>query len=282
MRYLIKFLVNNLSIFLFVFFEIICFYFIANHSRYYNSWIVNSSNEVVGGIYQAKSNVAEYFSLGRVNDSLVAENMKLQQLMAKNYSYHHTEIDSVVDTLNKDFEQVYSYMTAKVIRSTTDKAKNFVYLDKGARHGVKEGMGVFNTNGIIGITVGVSPNFSVVMSVLNTDSRFSVKLSRSNYYGNLSWDTKSSRYALLSQIPNHVKVAKGDTVITSGFSSFFPANIMVGKVEDFHEIPGSNFLELRVKLTTDFHNLHYVYVVNFLRKEELQTLENKVNEQLDH
>jgi rod shape-determining protein MreC len=282
MRNLIKFLVSNLSLFLFVILELISFYFIANNNRYYNSWTVNTVNEGVGSVYKAKNGITEYFSLGRVNDSLVQENMRLQQLMARNYTNNHSQIDSVADTLDKNIEQVYSYFAAKVIKNTTDKAKNFIYLDRGSRHGIRENMGVFNSKGIVGITTIVSPNFCIVTSVLNTDSRFSVKLSRSNYYGNLSWDTKSSQYALLSQIPNHVKVVKGDSVLTSGFSSFFPANIMVGTIQDFHEIPGSNFLELRVKLSTDFHNLSYVYIVNFLRKEELHALEVKEHEQLDH
>ena len=216
--------------------------------------------------------------LGRVNDSLVAENVRLQMLLSKNYTNHSFEIDTMIDTLNAELEQIYIYMPAKVVDVTTDKSKNYIVLNRGSRDGITKNMGVFNSRGIVGITVNVSRNYALVMSVLNTDSKFSVKLRRSNYYGNLSWDTRSSRYALLSQTPNHVKVAKGDTIVTSGFSSFFPADIMVGKIEDFHEIPGSNFLELRVKLSTDFHNLSYVYVVNFLKKSELQKLEELTNE----
>jgi rod shape-determining protein MreC len=120
------------------------------------------------------------------------------------------------------------------------------------------------------------------MSVLNTDSRIGVKLTKDNYFGNLTWDTKSSRFATLSQIPNHVKVSKGDTIMTSGYSSFFPADIMVGTVDSWQEISGSNLLELKIKLATDFGNLNYLYIVNHMRKNEIKALEQVVNEPAEH
>ncbi len=282
MRYLFRFLSNNYFLFLFIFFEIICMYLVSNNNRYYNSSFVNTSNEVTSSIYQSENNILKFFSLGRVNDSLIIENVKLQQLLSRNYISNAVTIDSLQDTSDAELEQVYSLMHAQVINNTTDKSKNFIYLDKGSKDGIAKNMGVYNDKGIVGITIGVSKNYSVVMSVLNTDSRVGVKLTKDNYFGNLTWDTKSSKYATLSQIPNHVKVAKHDTVMTSGYSSFFPAGIMVGTVESWQEITGSNLLELKIKLSTDFHNLNYLYIVNHMRKNELNALEKLVDEPAEH
>jgi rod shape-determining protein MreC len=282
MRYLFRFLSNNYFLFLFIFFEIICMYLVSNNNRYYNSSFVNTSNEVTSSIYQSENNILKFFSLGRVNDSLIIENVKLQQLLSRNYVSNAVTIDSLQDTSDAELEQVYSLMHAQVINNTTDKSKNFIYLDKGSKDGIVKNMGVYNDKGIVGITIGVSKNYSVVMSVLNTDSRVGVKLTKDNYFGNLTWDTKSSKYATLSQIPNHVKVAKHDTVMTSGYSSFFPAGIMVGTVESWQEITGSNLLELKIKLSTDFHNLNYLYIVNHMRKNELKALEKLVDEPAEH
>jgi rod shape-determining protein MreC len=282
MRYLFRFLSNNYFLFLFIFFEIICMYLVSNNNRYYNSSFVNTSNEVTSSIYQSENNILKFFSLGRVNDSLIIENVKLQQLLSRNYVSNAVTIDSLQDTSDAELEQVYSLMHAQVINNTTDKSKNFIYLDKGSKDGIAKNMGVYNDKGIVGITIGVSKNYSVVMSVLNTDSRVGVKLTKDNYFGNLTWDTKSSKYATLSQIPNHVKVAKHDTVMTSGYSSFFPAGIMVGTVESWQEITGSNLLELKIKLSTDFHNLNYLYIVNHMRKNELKALEKLVDEPAEH
>ncbi len=282
MRYLFRFLSNNYFLFLFIFLELICIYLISNNNRYYNSGLVNVSNEFTARIFKTENNVLKYFSLGRVNDSLINENIKLQQLLARNFIDHKMVIKSVIDTSNNELEQIYSLMQAKVINNTTDKAKNFIYLDKGAKDGIHKNMGVYNDKGIVGITIDVSHNYTVVMSVLNTDSRIGVKLTKDNYFGNLTWDTKSSRFATLSQIPNHVKVSKGDTIMTSGYSSFFPADIMVGTVDSWQEISGSNLLELKIKLATDFGNLNYLYIVNHMRKNEIKALEQVVNEPAEH
>ena len=282
MRYLFRFLSNNYFLFLFIFLELICVYLISNNNRYYNSGIVNASNEFTSRIYKTENNILKYFSLGRVNDSLINENIKLQQLLARNYIDNKMVLKSVIDTSNNELEQIFTLMQAKVINNTTDKAKNFIYLDKGAKDGIHKNMGVYNDNGIVGITIDVSHNYTVVMSVLNTDSRIGVKLTKDNYFGNLTWDTKSSRFATLSQIPNHVKVNKGDTIMTSGYSSFFPADIMVGTVDSWQEISGSNLLELKIKLSTDFGNLNYLYIVNHMRKNEIKALEQVVNEPTEH
>jgi rod shape-determining protein MreC len=282
MRYLFRFLSNNYFLFLFIFLELICVYLISNNNRYYNSGFVNASNEFTSRIYKTENSVLKYFSLGRVNDSLINENIKLQQLLARNFIDHKMVMKSVIDTSNNELEQIYTLLQAKVINNTTDKAKNFIYLDKGAKDGIHKNMGVYNDKGIVGITIDVSHNYTVVMSVLNTDSRIGVKLTKDNYFGNLTWDTKSSRFATLSQIPNHVKVSKGDTIMTSGYSSFFPADIMVGTVDSWQEISGSNLLELKIKLSTDFGNLNYLYIVNHMRKNEIKALEQVVNEPAEH
>lgn len=282
MRYLFRFLSNNYFLFLFIFLELICIYLISNNNRYYNSGLVNASNEFTSRIYKTENNILTYFSLGRVNDSLINENIKLQQLLARNFIDHKMVIKSVIDTSNNELEQIYTLMQAKVINNTTDKAKNFIYLDKGSKDGIHKNMGVYNDKGIVGITIDVSRNYTVVMSVLNTDSRIGVKLTKDNYFGNLTWDTKSSRFATLSQIPNHVKVNKGDTIMTSGYSSFFPADIMVGTVDAWQEISGSNLLELKIKLSTDFSNLNYLYIVNHMQKNEIKALEQVVNEPTEH
>jgi rod shape-determining protein MreC len=78
------------------------------------------------------------------------------------------------------------------------------------------------------------------------------------------------------------KVKIGDTVVTSGFSNIFPKGIMVGVVDDFKSIPELYFYVVHVKLSTDFKNLRYVYVVSDLKKIEKAELqesaENSLNE----
>ena len=136
-------------------------------------------------------------------------------------------------------------------------------------------MAVVSPNGIVGVVNGVSKRFSTVMSLLNTDLHISAKIKKNNYFGSLSWDGKNYREAILYEIPHHVPVSKGDTIITSGFSTIYPEGVLIGTIKDF-EVKGGNFYEITVRLSTDFKNLTYVNLVSNLRKEEQIELEEQL------
>ena len=135
-------------------------------------------------------------------------------------------------------------------------------------------MGVFNANGIVGQVTYVTDNYAAVMSVLSKDFKVSAKLKKSEYFGNMHWDGINSTTATLEEIPKHVPIKVGDTIVTSGFSELFPRNIMIGTVKKFWTEPDKNFLNVTVSLSTDFGNLSYVYVVKNFGRGELQTLDS--------
>lgn len=100
-------------------------------------------------------------------------------------------------------------------------------------------------------------------------------IQRNNFFGSLAWDGTDPSIATLNEIDKTVPVQKGDTIVTTSYSSIFPAGIMIGKVEEARLKPGSNFHEIRIKLSTRFDNLSYVYIVDNLLKNEQRNLETK-------
>jgi len=134
-------------------------------------------------------------------------------------------------------------------------------------------MAVIGQEGVVGIVIDVSDNYSRVMSVLNRNSRISSMLKNGNVSGSVEWDGRDPRYLTLKNIPKSIKVAKGDSVITSNYSVNFPANIMVGTVNEISADPGSNFYTIRLKTATNFYSIQYVYVVENLQWEEQRRLE---------
>ena len=125
------------------------------------------------------------------------------------------------------------------------------------------------------MVVGVSGNYSVVMSLLNTDFRLSASIARNDYFGSLAWDGTNYRYARLSEIPHHVQVSEGDTIMTSGYSAIFPAGLMAGTLTGDQK-RGGDFVSLKVLLSVDFKKLTNVYVIGNLTKEERENLEKEV------
>ena len=148
-------------------------------------------------------------------------------------------------------------------------------LGKGSRHGIEPDMAVISPEGIVGVVVGTTRNFSTVMPVLHADSRNSVKMKSSGINGSLVWDGRDYRYAQVLDVPTTHQFAKGDTIVTSGQANDFPEGIPVGYVVSAESDPGTGFYRVRVRLATDFNKLSHVYVINNKFRREQQELMNE-------
>jgi rod shape-determining protein MreC len=121
--------------------------------------------------------------------------------------------------------------------------------------------------------VDVSENYSRVMSLLNRNSRVSSMLKKDGITGSVEWDGQDPRYLTLRNIPKSVKVARGDSVVTSTYSANFPPDIMVGTVNEISADPGSNFFTIRLRTATNFYSIQYVNIVENIQYEEQRRVE---------
>lgn len=272
MRNLLAFFVRYNSFFIFLVLEMVCLYAAFRFNYYHKVTFTSASNSITGGVYNTYSGFIDYLSLAEVNDSLSRENALLRSQLQSNYWDTEVRKDVACDV---NMVQAYQYFDAKVISNSTNSASNYLVVNKGRKHGIKENMGVVVPNGVVGIVMDASENFATVMSVLHKDSKVSVKIKGLNYSGSLYWLGGDSRYARASGIPKHVNIQAGDTLVTSGYSSIFPENLMVGTIESFEVPSGNNFYDITVKLSTNFETVDYVYVINYLFTKEQKELQNK-------
>ena len=177
--------------------------------------------------------------------------------------------------INNDtiLKQQYTFMTSKVINNSTNRRNNYLTLNKGSKQGIKPEMGVICSEGIVGIVKDVSDNYSSVISFLHKDSRFSARIRKSGYIGSMVWNGFDETHGTLNDIAKHVKVSIGDTIVTSSFSTIFPDGVVIGTVAQVSSTGGNNFQDIKVKLSTPFGKLSYVYVISNLFKEEQKALE---------
>ncbi len=215
----------------------------------------------------------QYLHLKEENTSLSDENAKL-----KNQLDWYLSKDTLVKAASLDTTRGlrYSYTMAEVVNNSTSKQHNYITLNRGTVHGIRPEMGVMSSNGIVGVVLSTSKNYSVVVSMLNLNFRVSARLKRTGYFGSLSWDGKDARYMNLSDIPQQAKIKAGDTVETSGYSTIFPEGVFVGVVESY-KVQGGNFFQLKVNLKNNFKNLRYVHIISDFRKKEKETLESAVS-----
>ena len=97
--------------------------------------------------------------------------------------------------------------------------------------------------------------------------------------GTLNWDGKEPNLVTLVNIPKSAKIAKGDSVITSGFSTTFPKGMLIGGVEGVYTDPSSNYYKVKLFTAANFYNLRYVYAIDNKHQEPVTQLLDKLKKQ---
>ena len=258
---------SNVLVFLLL--EIVATLLIVQDSIYQRSAIVRWGNAVAGRWHSGVSTITNYFGLKAENDFLAKENAMLRAQLASSYISYSDSVFQVNDTV---FKQRYSYTEAQVIKNSYNQSRNYMMINKGSAQGIHTDMAVISPQGIVGVVVNTTRNFSTIMPVLHANSRNSVKLLRTNSAGSLIWEGGDFRYATVIDIPTTHKLYKNDTIVTSGLANDFPEGIPVGYIEDFESVQGTGFYSIRVRLATDFNKLNHVYIVDNHFKAEQDSL----------
>jgi rod shape-determining protein MreC len=239
----------------------------------------------LGRYFHAKhSTIVNYLNLGEENAKLQAENMALRQkaitlqseLNTYKYRVPYSTDFSVLPDSAFPLSR-YVFIPCRAIENTVMHSYNHIVLNVGRRHGVEPQMGVISADGVAGVITEVSENYSMGMSLLNKNLKLSAQIHGKKVRGAFQWEGGSPRYGALHYIPLHYKVAVGDTVTTSQYSTIFPEGMVIGKISHINSRESDGFYDLDVQLNTDFHALDFLYVVKHAQKHEIDSLLRTIN-----
>jgi rod shape-determining protein MreC len=276
MRSLFLFLRENYFIFLFLFLESIALLLFVNYNSFQGSMLYSVANNISGAVNSTFNGISEYFTLRKNNRVLIEEMAKLHARLPEAYYTTDLKINELNDTIRL---LEYKYISARVISNSTNLRNNFLMLNKGAIQGIRNHMGVIIGNKIVGQVVSVSPHFSWVMSLLNKDSRISGKFKKNNQLVNVEWNGGNYRFGQVKEIPKHIEILKGDTIVTSGNSDIFPEGLLIGTIDHHTVAQDENFNYGEILFSTDFNSLGYVEVVVDLMRREKEELKKSFKSQ---
>lgn len=264
MRNLLDFLAKYSYWLLFVLLEAISFVLLFRFNSYQGSVWFSSANIVAGKIYDTSSKIESYFQLSKINEQLTQRNLYLEQRLAK---LERDLGDSAADTaMNKSLllQSLHPYrlIPAKVVGMSWNRRDNLLTINKGEADGVKKDMGVVCGTGVVGIVYLTSANYAIVIPVLNSQSNISCIIQGRGYFGYLHWTGGSISEAYVDDVPRHAHFKLYENVVTSGYSSVFPAGVMVGKILHVYNSTDQMSYRLKVELATDFGKLRDVCVID--------------------
>jgi rod shape-determining protein MreC len=274
MYQLIQYISRQRAFILFAFLEVLSLWFFYSYNNYPNAIFVNTTNSYAAQTLKMANSIKEYLNLRSVNQELANENSKLnkqvaqlqaQQLSNLNLNY---KADSAVAAR-------FNPVVAKVLNLTTTQFNNYITIDKGLADGLAPGMGVISSTGIVGKIKSCSEHFSRVISVLHSEYTVSAKIKSNNEIGSIKWEGVNPDFVEMTDVSRYKVVKVRDTIVTSDFNYVFPPNIMIGFVRKVGVKSDQTFHDIQVQLSTNFHTLSYVYVINNKLEKEQRALEDK-------
>lgn len=283
MRNIFLFIRRYFNLILFLLLQGFSIYLIVHYSSYHKAVFSKTANQLTGRINEKYNGITYYFQLKKTNDSLVAANEKLFNKLKADFLIPDTGSNFLTDSINVDSMERfrrYHYFPAKVVYNSVAAQNNFIVLARGASQNIKEGMGVADHNsGVVGIVTEVSADYAVVMSLLHKDSHLSARLLKGGETGILNWDGKQPNLISLSGIPKSAKVAKGDSVITSGLStSSIPKGMMLGVVQEVKSDKSTNNYLIKIKTAVDFSSVEFVMVIDNKQAESIKAILDTVKQ----
>lgn len=289
MKNIIAFVRAYFNFLVFLALQVYCIVLITKHSKPHEVYYGGVASSITGNINAKVSSVYNYFGLNEVNKSLAAENARLKDSLRSSKLNMNSPVvmgDSIwkathsADTTS-NMPQKYHYLPALIVRNDINSQFNFLTLEIGSKQGAYKGMGVVGPDGIVGEVVDVNNNYAVVMSLLHRKSIVSAMLKKDKNTGTIEWDGVDPTILTLRNIPKSAKVTKGDTVVTSTYSSIYPPYLSIGYIESVKPDNSSNFYILKVKTATNFFNIQHAYAISNYRYAEQKSIEQskqKLNE----
>jgi len=267
MQQIINFVIRYKVFLFFIFLFAISLLLTIVSNTYQQSKFLNSANRISGNFYKVSNNTVSYFGLREENERLSEENQLLRDKLYNRTLLYKQPLDST--------EKNYTLLRGKAIKNSFANQRNYITIDKGSNDSVKQDMGVITAKGILGIIENTSSQFASVQSILNEKSNINAKIKNTNHFGSLVWNTKDYSTVQLVDIPRLVPLNVGDTIVTGAMSSIFPENIPIGKIISFDLDKSKSFYYIDVQLFNDMTNIGTIYIIDNLRKTEIQSLEKE-------
>lgn len=220
------------------------------------------------GIKDGFTSVGTLINTYQENAQLKTQVDDLAQTKIQNQTLQHENKELKKQLkLNKTLTD-YSQISAAVLTRSPASWQNYVIINRGQINGIKKDMPVMAGSGLIGRVVEVNKTNSKVQ-LISTDSqtsnRFAAEITTKNggtVNGVISGYNGRTRQITMTQLNSNAKVAKGDTVETSGLGGLTPRGLFIGKVNSIKHDDYGLALSVGIEPATNLNNFTVVTVIN--------------------
>ena len=203
----------------------------------------------------------------RINQ-LIIENVQLKEVEAENANLRRLLNFA---QRNPFLEFRGAEVVARVIGRDPTNLFNYLLIDLGSEHGIREGMPVVTERGLVGRISRVNRTTSQVLLLTDPSSAVNALIQSSRLTGLV--EGQPGGELIMRYIPQDAEVTPGEIVITSGLGGHFPRNLVIGQVTAVYRRDYEMFQQAVVRPSVDFNQLEQVLVItNFVPIEGVEEL----------
>lgn len=216
-----------------------------------STWVIHT----VQGVFQRYIFLVglrkENLSLKQKVAELERENNRLrEEVLASG------RLQSLLQFHDKNFP---SSITAQVVGKDPSSWFKSITLNRGEKDGVRKGMAVIASQGVVGQILKTSPNYSTVLLITDYNSAIDAITQRTRAKAiveGLGEDRCQLKYLRRSE-----EVMVGDKVITSGLAGSFPKGLMIGEIRKVERSGEGVFQYAELVPSVDLNKLEEVLII---------------------
>lgn len=203
-------------------------------------------------------------------DDLVSENAALKKENAelRDRLYNAEEIEKTNEYLSRFLEMKrahtdFTFAEANVIGSGSGNYMTVFTVDRGTAHGIQQGMPVVSDTGVIGYVDEVGLTWAKIRTLIESASSIGAYIERTGELGLVegSFDLAADGICEITYLAAASDVQIGDRVLTSGYGSVYPRDLVVGYVTEIIPDDYSRTLTARITPAALLEDLDKVMII---------------------
>ncbi len=219
----------------------------------------NTTTKDVGDFFGA---ILDYKSIKSQNIRLRSKLHRLQNEVTASQNTKK-ELSILLSQLKLPFAANIPKVVGEVVSRSTTNFSQTIEINKGSSSGLKVGMPVVSSGGLIGRLIQVSASRSVAILIQDPKFYVGVRFVKNSIVG-LAKGQGYNNLLSVEYVGINTKIFPGELVVTSGLqNSVFPPGIPVGKVVSARVTPSSLSQQIKVKPLVNTNTLEFVSILKW-------------------
>jgi rod shape-determining protein MreC len=162
----------------------------------------------------------------------------------------------------------YQRVMANVIGRDPNPSIRSIIIDRGLEDGIRVGMPVEATRGLVGRVYRVSNRSAQVILITDSSNSVPARLVNSRATGSVRGSGVTGNL-YLEWVDQSYHITVGEVVVTSGLEGRTPRDLIIGRVVGVQRTEAELFQRAEVRSAVDFDSLEVVFVITDFQQTEL-------------